>query len=86
MKARVWKVDRLARWAGEASVARIRAGIARARNDDVRWSELLRRVLKLEGIGYRLGIAAPAIEPPEVYGATLDEDPRWSDILRRVVG
>ena len=86
MKVRVGKVDRLARWAGEASVARIRAGIARARNDDVRWSELLRRVLKLEGIGYRLRIAAPAIEPPEVYGATLDEDPRWSDILRRVVG
>jgi hypothetical protein len=86
MKARLWKGDHLARWAGEASVARIRAGIARARNDDVRWSDRLRRVLNLEGMGYRLGIAAPAIEPPEVYGATLDEDPRWSDILRRVVG
>jgi len=85
MKARVSKVDRLARWAGEASVARIRAGIARARNDDVRWSDRLRRVLTLEGMGYRLR-AAPAIEPPEVYGATLDKDPRWSDILRRVVG
>ena len=86
MKARVWKVDRLARWAGEASVARIRAGIARARDDDGRWSELLRRVLKLDGMGYRLRIAGPEIEPSGVRGATLDEDPRWSDILRRVVG
>ncbi len=85
MKARVWKVDRLARWAGEASVARIRAGVARAQDDDVRWSDILRRVVKLERMAYRLRIAGPEIEPPEVYGDTEDDDPRWSDILRRVV-
>jgi hypothetical protein len=85
MNAGLWKSDHRARWAGEVSVARIRAGIARARDDDGRWCDILGRVPKLERMGFRLRIAGPEIELPAANGGTEDEDQRWSDILRRVV-